>query len=208
MIKFLHVVAIGALISSATYAYTIKYDTLLHGEQLAKLKQQSLKEREAIAVLKAEWQHLNRPDRLQVLSERHLQLQPLAATQLVRFSDVPTRGPKVDDIGKKLEALGLARDDAPTASIPRPALLRPAPNRLVTARPETTRPMSAKPASAKPVTARPVTPKPAPALAVTPKPAPPRILNTDLAIIRPPARVGSDTAPRPAAPARPPQRPQ
>jgi hypothetical protein len=120
MIKFFHVVAIGGLIASATYAYTIKYETLYHGEQLAKLKQRSQKEREAIAVLKAEWQHLNRPDRLQMLSERHLALQPLAATQLVRFSDIPARAPKVDDIGRKLEALGLS-DDLPTASIGRPA---------------------------------------------------------------------------------------
>ena len=120
MIKFFHVVAIGGLIASATYAYTIKYETLYHGEQLVKLKQRSQKEREAIAVLKAEWQHLNRPDRLQMLSERHLALQPLAATQLVRFSDIPARAPKVDDIGRKLEALGLS-DDLPTASIGRPA---------------------------------------------------------------------------------------
>ncbi len=120
MIKFFHVVAIGGLIASATYAYTIKYETLYHGEQLAKLKQRSQKEREAIAVLKAEWQHLNRPDRLQMLSERHLALQPLAATQLVRFSDIPAKAPKVDDIGRKLEALGLS-DDLPTASIGRPA---------------------------------------------------------------------------------------
>ncbi len=120
MIKFFHVVAIGGLIASATYAYTIKYETLYHGEQLAKLKQRSQKEREAIAVLKAEWQHLNRPDRLQMLSERHLALQPLAANQLVRFSDIPAKAPKVDDIGRKLEALGLS-DDLPTASIGRPA---------------------------------------------------------------------------------------
>jgi hypothetical protein len=117
--QVLHVVAIGGLIASATYAYTIKYETLYHGEQLAKLKQRSQKEREAIAVLKAEWQHLNRPDRLQMLSERHLALQPLAANQLVRFSDIPAKAPKVDDIGRKLEALGLS-DDLPTASIGRP----------------------------------------------------------------------------------------
>jgi hypothetical protein len=55
-----------------------------------------------------------------MLSERHLALQPLAATQLVRFSDIPARAPKVDDIGRKLEALGLS-NDLPTASIGRPA---------------------------------------------------------------------------------------
>jgi cell division protein FtsL len=107
MIKLLHVIAIGALVSSAVYAYTIKYETTLAAEHLQKLKTQTQRERDAIAVLKAEWQYLNRPDRLQVLADRHLDLQPFSVTQVVRVSDIPTRGPKVDAIGRKLEDLGL-----------------------------------------------------------------------------------------------------
>ena len=38
----------------------------------------SSSERDSIAVLKAEWQHLNRPDRLQAAVDRHLDLQPTA----------------------------------------------------------------------------------------------------------------------------------
>jgi hypothetical protein len=107
VIKLLHVVAIGALVSSALYAYTIKYETTLEAEQLQKLRGQAQRERDAIAVLKAEWQYLNRPDRLQALADRHLDLQPFAVTQVVRASDIPNRGPKVDAIGRKLEDLGL-----------------------------------------------------------------------------------------------------
>ncbi|KRE16302.1 hypothetical protein ASE66_11205 [Bosea sp. Root483D1] len=107
MIKLLHVIAIGALVSSAVYAYSIKYETTLQAEQLQKLKAKAQREREAIAVLKAEWQFLNRPERLQALADRHLDLQPLAITQIVRLSDIPNRGPKVDSIGRKLEDLGL-----------------------------------------------------------------------------------------------------
>lgn len=107
MIKLLHVIAIGALVSSALYAYTIKYETTLEAEQLQKLKAKAQRERDAIAVLKAEWQFLNRPDRLQALADRHLDLQPLTTTQIVRLSDIPNRGPKVDSIGRKLEDLGL-----------------------------------------------------------------------------------------------------
>ncbi|MDR6873309.1 cell division protein FtsL [Bosea sp. BE125] len=107
MIKLLHVVAIGALVSSALYAYTIKYGTTLEAEQLQKIKSKAQREREAIAVLKAEWQFLTRPDRLQTLADRHLDLQPFSVTQVVRASDIPNRGPKVDAIGRKLEDLGL-----------------------------------------------------------------------------------------------------
>lgn len=107
MIKLLHVVAIGALVSSALYAYTIKYETTLEAEQLQKLKAKTQRERDAIAVLKAEWSYLNRPDRIQALADSHLDLQPFAIGQVVRLSDIPERGPKVDAIGRKLEDLGL-----------------------------------------------------------------------------------------------------
>ncbi len=107
MIKLLHVVAIGALVSSALYAYTIKYGTTLEAEQLQKIKSKAQRERDAIAVLKAEWQFLTRPDRLQTLADRHLDLQPFSVTQVVRATDIPNRGPKVDAIGRKLEDLGL-----------------------------------------------------------------------------------------------------
>ena len=107
MIKLLHIIAIGALVSSALYAYSIKYETTLQAEQLQKLKAKAQREREAIAVLKAEWQFLNRPERLQALADKHLDLQPLQITQMVRLSDIPNRGPKVDSIGRKLEDLGL-----------------------------------------------------------------------------------------------------
>jgi cell division protein FtsL len=107
VIKLLHIIAIGALVSSALYAYSIKYETTLQAEQLQKLKAKAQREREAIAVLKAEWQFLNRPERLQALADKHLDLQPLQITQMVRLSDIPNRGPKVDSIGRKLEDLGL-----------------------------------------------------------------------------------------------------
>ncbi|CAN5119878.1 hypothetical protein BH10PSE8_BH10PSE8_08720 [soil metagenome] len=107
MIKLLHVVAIGALVSSALYAYTIKYETTLEAEQRQKIKMKIHRERDAIAVLKAEWQYLNRPDRVQALADRHLDLQAFSVTQVVRASDIPNRGPKVDAIGRKLEDLGL-----------------------------------------------------------------------------------------------------
>ena len=54
MLKFLHVVAIGALISSAVYAYSIKYETTFAAEELQKIKKRALKERDSIAVLRAE----------------------------------------------------------------------------------------------------------------------------------------------------------
>lgn len=112
MIRFLHIIAFAGLIASALYAYSIKYETLYQAEQVAKLKSKLQKERDAIAVLRAEWQHLNRPDRLQAVADQHLELQPLGPAQLARLSDLPERPPRIDEIGRKLEALGLAEPTA------------------------------------------------------------------------------------------------
>jgi hypothetical protein len=103
MIRFLNLIAVGCLIASAAYAYSIKYETLYHAEQVAKLKTRIQKERDSIAVLKAEWQHLNRPDRLQEAVARHLDLQPLTIQQLARLSDLPNKAPKVDEIARLLQ---------------------------------------------------------------------------------------------------------
>ena len=113
MIRFLHIVAITALIASAGYAYSIKYETLFYSEQVAKLRSKVQREREAIAVLQAEWQYLNRPDRLQGAVEQHLDLEPMKIQQLARLSDLPNRPAREDEIGRKLEALGLL---APTST--------------------------------------------------------------------------------------------
>lgn len=107
MIKVLHFVAISALIGSAGYAYSIKYETLYHAEQVAKLKAKVQRERDAIAVLQAEWALLNRPDRLQAAADKHLDLQKLKIQQLARLSDLPDRPKREDGIGRKLESLGL-----------------------------------------------------------------------------------------------------
>jgi cell division protein FtsL len=190
MIKLFHVVAIGALISSAAYAYTIKYETLYQTGQLSKINQKAQKEREAIAVLRAEWAHLNRPERLQVLADRHLDLKPLDITQVARFQDVPARGPKADRIGEKLEALGLNLDDAPVSSLPR---MTPRPSAAASALPARPRPAAAPSSASRAPAATSAT---APTRAATP--APPRPARQVAATpARPPARIEPA---RPAAP--------
>ncbi len=120
MRRFLHLLAIAALIGSALYSYRIKYDTLYLSEQVAKLKTRVQREKEAVAVLRAEWQFVNRPDRIQTLADKHLpDLAQAAVTQSVRWSEVPPRPPQTDSIAAKLDALGLgAPTTTPTTSKP------------------------------------------------------------------------------------------
>lgn len=100
--------AVLLLMGSAIYAYSVKYESIVLAEQIAKHKLKIAREKESIALLKAEWQFLNRPDRIQALVEQHSDLQPLQIQQIARWSDVPLRKDNEDKIGQKLDALGLA----------------------------------------------------------------------------------------------------
>lgn len=115
MIRLLHLLAIAGLIASAVYAYSIKYDTLYQAEQVAKLKTRLRKERDAIAVLRAEWQLLTRPDRLQGAVDKYLTLEPIGTTHLGRLADLPAKADRGDEIARKLEALGLGATATPVA---------------------------------------------------------------------------------------------
>ncbi len=105
MFKLLNLFAILGLLGTAGWAYSVKYETIYYAEQVKKLEKRQDREREAIAVLRAEWQHVNRPARLQLLNERHLQLQALQATQIARASDLPVKAKDDDKIGQKLDQL-------------------------------------------------------------------------------------------------------
>jgi hypothetical protein len=107
MLRFFNVVAIVALFGSAVYAYSIKYQTAFHAEQILKMKREVKEERDAIAVLRAEWSFLTRPERLQQLSDRYLDLQPLTVGQIVAAPAIPERAARVDSIGRTLDSLGI-----------------------------------------------------------------------------------------------------
>ena len=120
MIRLLHLLAIVGLIGSAAYAYQIKYETLYQGEQVMKLQSQLRQERDAVAVLRAEWQLMTRPDRMQAAVDKHLDLEPMGVQHLARYSELPARAAKGDEIGRKLEllGLGLTPGGAPPAAAP------------------------------------------------------------------------------------------
>ncbi len=109
LLRYLNVLAIGALVGSALYAYSVKYETILFSEQIVKVKHSIEREQDRIATLRAEWAYVTRPERLQMLADRHLDMLQLSPSQiLLSASELPDQPPKVDTIGRKLESLGLA----------------------------------------------------------------------------------------------------
>ncbi|WP_375409613.1 hypothetical protein [uncultured Methylobacterium sp.] len=112
MIRLLNLFAVMGLIGSAIYAYSTKYDTLYQSAQVSKAKSQLHKERQAIAVLRAEWQLLTRPDRLQAAVDRHLALELIGTSHLGRLADLPARADRGDEIGRLLAATATPKEKA------------------------------------------------------------------------------------------------
>lgn len=112
MLRFLNVLAVAALIGSAVYAYSVKYETILYAEQILKTRHLIAAEQDGIEKLKAEWSILTRPERLAAVADRGLGLQQLSLDQIVQATDLPDPPPKVDSIGRKLDALGLGEPTA------------------------------------------------------------------------------------------------
>ena len=115
MWRFMHAAAIAALIGSAAYVYGVKYQTIYASEQLVKTRHLIDKEKNAINLLRAEFAHLARPDRIQALADSKLGLEPLALSQIARIEELPDAQPKVDLIGRTLELLGFTADNSTPA---------------------------------------------------------------------------------------------
>jgi cell division protein FtsL len=107
MTRFLNLILITALVAAAIGVYSIKYEATLQAEKVAKLQRAIETERVAIAALKAEWANLARPERLEDLARKHLDLQPMRIDQIVKAQELPEKAPEGDVIARKLEGLGL-----------------------------------------------------------------------------------------------------
>ena len=81
----LYLSATVLVVLCAVWAYRVNYTTQDAQNRVADLRAAIARERESLAVLRAEWAYLNRPDRLAVLVERNaeaLGLAPLTPEQL------------------------------------------------------------------------------------------------------------------------------
>jgi cell division protein FtsL len=118
MWRLMHIAAIGALVASAVYVYSVKYQTIWWSEQIVKTRHAIEREEDAINLLRAEYAFLTRPERLQSLADKELNMQPLALNQIVKASDLPEAQPKIDSIGRKIESFGpLALSATPSVGI-------------------------------------------------------------------------------------------
>jgi len=122
ILRLLNLVVICGLVLAAAYVYRIKYDSTVQAERLAKLRSEVRQERDRIAAMRAEWEQLDNPERIEALAKRFLQLQPIAPTQfdtLDRLPERPLQGvaESADPIGGMIDDLKQPNTVGPTGSI-------------------------------------------------------------------------------------------
>lgn len=125
MLRLVNGLVIATLVLAAAYVYKIKFESTLQAERVAKLRHEIRRERDTIASLRAQWAGLDRPDRVQVLAQKHLKLRPIETAQFDALDKLPEKPvPLVppgtaDPIGAIIEIF--ADEDPPTGSVTLPA---------------------------------------------------------------------------------------
>ena len=121
--RIIHLLVVGMLVFAAAYVYRIKMESTSRVERVQRLNAEIREQRDAIAVLRAEWARLDAPLRLQGLSERHLALKPITAQQHDQLKNLPERPPNfardADPIGSMLNTIEAGADaTVVTGSVP------------------------------------------------------------------------------------------
>jgi cell division protein FtsL len=91
MLRFVNICLVLGLVALAYVNYQVKYQAKGLDERIVVLNKQIDDERDSLAVLRAEWGLLNRPERIERLAKKYLKLAPAAPQQLVILDEVTDR---------------------------------------------------------------------------------------------------------------------
>jgi cell division protein FtsL len=118
MLRFVNVCLVLGLVALAYVIYQVKYEARALDEEIVSLGKQVDQERDALAVLRAEWSLLNRPERIERLAQKYLKLAPTQPRQLVTVDTVSDR----DFDRSRFEITAAATSPRATAQATHPAV--------------------------------------------------------------------------------------
>ena len=119
MLRFVNVCLVLGLVALAYVIYQVKYEARALDEEIVSLGKQVDQERDALAVLRAEWSLLNRPERIERLAQKYLKLAPTQPRQLVTVDTVSDR----DFDRSRFEIVAAATSPRATAQVTKPAVM-------------------------------------------------------------------------------------
>jgi cell division protein FtsL len=91
MLRFVNICLVLGLVALAYVIYQVKYEARALDDEIVSLNKEIDTERDSLAVLRAEWSLLNRPERIERLAEKYLKLAPIQPRQLVTMDTVTDR---------------------------------------------------------------------------------------------------------------------
>lgn len=136
MLRFITIFVMIMLCGVSAGLYHVNYSVDHMEREGAALRLKIAQEKETIRILDAEWSNLNRPSRLQKLSERYLDLVPVQVSQIIDFGAIPLRDHEGAPSGPEAGAKSMA-EAQPAA--PRNAQTSPQPDGIYAVSPATAR---------------------------------------------------------------------
>ena len=96
MTRIIAIFMVALTLSAAIALYRFKDQAAGIDAHIDDLRAKIAQEHETITVLRAEWNYLNQPSRIQSLAERYLELEQLKVEQLASASELPMRPIDID----------------------------------------------------------------------------------------------------------------
>jgi hypothetical protein len=107
ILRVLNLAVIAILVLAAAYVYRVKFDATVQAERLARLRGELRHQRDTIAALRAEWEQLDSPARIETLAKRYLPLRPIAPTQFDALDRLPDRPAQAaSDLATRADPIG------------------------------------------------------------------------------------------------------
>jgi cell division protein FtsL len=91
MLRFINVSLVLGLVALACIIYQVKYQARSLDREIIAIGKEIEVERDAIAVLRAEWSLLNRPDRIERLAKKYIHLEASSPRQIVTLDTLADR---------------------------------------------------------------------------------------------------------------------
>jgi hypothetical protein len=92
--RIFNFVLLLAMIIGAAVTYDMKHKAEMAADKVARLQADIAREKDKLAILRAEWSMLTQPSRLQSVIEKyadHFQLQPFSPKQMASIAEIPLR---------------------------------------------------------------------------------------------------------------------
>jgi cell division protein FtsL len=99
MTRLISLLAVILVVAAAVGLYRFKGESQARAREIAELRTEIAKEQETISVLRAEWNYLDQPSRIQQLAERYLDLSRLEVEQISTVEALPMRPIDIDPSG-------------------------------------------------------------------------------------------------------------